>query len=386
MPTSTHCSQPAPRIGAKTPAVGPLRRTWSHGPTIASPVAPGLEDRLARARTLGHRPQGFGQPLEPAFQSSAEAALGEDLSSVRVRRGVEADSGSDLAVARGEEIHLDRRVDPPQTPAGRWVLGHELAHVVQQRRGRVRATRRDGGHAVNDDPRLEGEADAVAERLARAPAGARPAAEPGAGPPAAPVTAVAPPAVSPVSQGFFGALRRAAGAAGRWAGGLWNRFRAWMQPRRRPAAEPPAEMEPLVEAPHNEPAPVEPPPEIQADPIVAPGAHRDEAAPAPMIFPDAAELARMHKPQKQRRSADSSAASASSTVTLTPAQRRTIATKAIANSDAKSHPLHALAAERPAARNQSNRERSRQRAIARTLSQAESRVQREQEKEGTKKV
>lgn len=45
-------------------------------------------------------------------------------------------------------------------------LGHELGHIVQQRRGRVRPTGSLNGQAVNDSPALEHEADRVAAQVA----------------------------------------------------------------------------------------------------------------------------------------------------------------------------------------------------------------------------
>lgn len=44
-------------------------------------------------------------------------------------------------------------------------LGHELGHIVQQRRGQVRPTGSLNGQAVNDSPVLEREADRMAARI-----------------------------------------------------------------------------------------------------------------------------------------------------------------------------------------------------------------------------
>ena len=58
-----------------------------------------------------------------------------------------------LAYAQGSDIHLG--------PGQEKHLPHEAWHVVQQREGRVRPTTSVAGVAVNDDPALEGEADAM---------------------------------------------------------------------------------------------------------------------------------------------------------------------------------------------------------------------------------
>ncbi|MBK9034966.1 MAG: DUF4157 domain-containing protein [Myxococcales bacterium] len=52
----------------------------------------------------------------------------------------------------------------PESQAGRELIGHELAHVVQQRQGRVAVTSQVRGIAINDAPGLEQEADALGQR------------------------------------------------------------------------------------------------------------------------------------------------------------------------------------------------------------------------------
>ncbi len=59
-----------------------------------------------------------------------------------------------LAFARGTQVYLG--------PGQERHLNHELGHVIQQKRGLVPATIRVGGYPVNDDTRLEREADAIA--------------------------------------------------------------------------------------------------------------------------------------------------------------------------------------------------------------------------------
>lgn len=52
-------------------------------------------------------------------------------------------------------------------PGQERYLGHELGHIVQQRRGQVRATGSIHGQAINDSPLLEQEADVIAERVSQ---------------------------------------------------------------------------------------------------------------------------------------------------------------------------------------------------------------------------
>ncbi|OJJ23595.1 hypothetical protein BKI52_04330 [marine bacterium AO1-C] len=58
------------------------------------------------------------------------------------------------AYAQGNEVHL--------APGKEQHLGHELAHVVQQKQGRVQPTiQGNNGVGINNDPQLEHEADAI---------------------------------------------------------------------------------------------------------------------------------------------------------------------------------------------------------------------------------
>ncbi len=96
--------------------------------------------------------------LPPRIANAMHALSGVPLHGVRVRYGspeparVRAQAftrGNDIHVARGAEHHL----------------AHEAWHVVQQRRGRVPVTAKTvTGHALNDDERLEREADEMARR------------------------------------------------------------------------------------------------------------------------------------------------------------------------------------------------------------------------------
>src|SRR3954452_3706958 len=78
-----------------------------------------------------------------------------DLSAVQVRQAPETESMGALAFSRGTEIHFAPGAFDPGNPQGMEQLGHELAHVVQQRAGRV------AGAGVDADPGLESEADAL---------------------------------------------------------------------------------------------------------------------------------------------------------------------------------------------------------------------------------
>ncbi len=73
------------------------------------------------------------KPLEPHIRSQMENAFRKDLGSVKVVEGDGvAKSAGDLAVTTGETIHFAPGKYNPETKQGRHILGHELAHFVQQ--------------------------------------------------------------------------------------------------------------------------------------------------------------------------------------------------------------------------------------------------------------
>ncbi len=119
-------------------------------------------DRLGNRRMLELLRAGAGRPLPAATRRSFEMKLGADLGEVRLHddaaaataaraRGAEAfTAGGDVALAGGLG---------PSPARAMALLGHELAHVVQQRSGRV-------GGDERDQARLEREADAAGAALA----------------------------------------------------------------------------------------------------------------------------------------------------------------------------------------------------------------------------
>ena len=121
-----------------------------------------------------------GRRLDPAIRAEMELRFGHDFGDVRVHTDAEADSAArDLdarAYTAGADIVFEGGAYAPATVRGRRLLAHELAHVVQQARGR-------GQHQVlRGHAPLEGEA----ERAAAAVSAGR----------AAPVSFGAPPGIA----------------------------------------------------------------------------------------------------------------------------------------------------------------------------------------------
>ena len=105
-----------------------------------------------------------GEKLPPELQAKMSQLTGADLSAVRVHyNSPEAARTNALSFARGDEIHV--------APGQKHLVAHELAHVVQQRSGRVGPNKRSHVGLSVDSDALEVEADMLG---ARAAAGVKP--------------------------------------------------------------------------------------------------------------------------------------------------------------------------------------------------------------------
>jgi hypothetical protein len=111
-------------------------------PTEASaPRSPIAHDERAAfvqpALDAFHRSSGL--PLEPLVRRDMEDRFGADFGDVRVHADADAQDSAEALGARaythGSDIAFGAGRYAPGTPAGRHLLAHELAHVVQQRRG-----------------------------------------------------------------------------------------------------------------------------------------------------------------------------------------------------------------------------------------------------------
>jgi len=96
-----------------------------------------------------------------------ETSFKADFSTVRVHEGPETAAMGAVAYTQGSNIHFaPGRYDPDST-RGQELIGHELAHVVQQSQGRVQETTQAKGAHINHDAGLEREADELGVRAAR---------------------------------------------------------------------------------------------------------------------------------------------------------------------------------------------------------------------------
>ena len=113
-----------------TPSPGTVNRS----PAVSAAIV-GAEGGEVDADTRRHPPLS-GRPLDPAVRGEMESGFGADFSAVRVHTGGEAEqlnrSLSAQAFTTGSDIFLGAGTPSSSSDAGRHLLAHELAHVVQQ--------------------------------------------------------------------------------------------------------------------------------------------------------------------------------------------------------------------------------------------------------------
>jgi hypothetical protein len=98
------------------------------------PISRDLSSRIRSSR---------GEPLDRATRSTMESVMGTDLSAVRIHRDSDAAARiQSTAFTIGRDIHFAPGEYRPATGSGRWVVAHELAHVVQQDAGARRVVQR----------------------------------------------------------------------------------------------------------------------------------------------------------------------------------------------------------------------------------------------------
>ncbi len=153
---------PPDRAEREPPALETKRRMV--GPVADEPALDGLGNRptlaLLSSGRLRHRSAGVGpatgKTLEPPTRSVMESSFGEDFADVRIhadaRAAAMADSLDARAFAVGGDIVFGSGEYAPETAEGQSLIAHELAHVVQQRRGDTAspasgASERDADHA-----------------------------------------------------------------------------------------------------------------------------------------------------------------------------------------------------------------------------------------------
>ncbi len=139
-------------------------RPVSRGPAVkAAPRAAGPAPAAfspRRSFASASPRHGLANGLPEPLKTNIEAMSGLAMDDVRVHRNSSRPAAlGALAFAQGAEIHLGAGQERH--------LPHEAWHVVQQKQGRVAATRQMKGLGLNADPALEREATLMGERASR---------------------------------------------------------------------------------------------------------------------------------------------------------------------------------------------------------------------------
>lgn len=170
------------RVHAEVPAVRHLQAQPRHPPALGfhadilsfqravgnRAMSDLFQEANGRAVAMDHVPpivdevleSGTGHPLDAKTRSFMESRFGQDFSKVRVHRDEKATASAQAldaaAYAVGQDVVFGAERYAPHTVAGRRLLAHELAHVLQQTRGFALGSALEGAEA---------EATHVAERV-----------------------------------------------------------------------------------------------------------------------------------------------------------------------------------------------------------------------------
>jgi len=104
-------------------------------------------------------------PLPSVTRCYAEAFFNQPFGDIRLHLDRQPAALGAEAFVQGNALHVLPERFAPKTRAGLSLLGHELAHVVQQRRGMAQRRGPDADVRL-DDPVLEREADALGQEFA----------------------------------------------------------------------------------------------------------------------------------------------------------------------------------------------------------------------------
>jgi hypothetical protein len=159
-----------PRTAERTPfaAVLALQRPAGTAAVAGLLAQPSATDSAGVQAVLRQT----GRPLPEPVRAEMQARLGADFSDVRVHADRAADESARAinaqAYTAGSHIVFQHGHYDPASRRGRYVLAHELTHVVQQRAGRVAGTDHgDGLRISHPADRFERAAESTADRVMR---------------------------------------------------------------------------------------------------------------------------------------------------------------------------------------------------------------------------
>ncbi len=96
-----------------------------------------------------------------------ESSFNTNFSNINIKKdSKQATDVGALAFTQGNNVHFAPGQFKPQTKKGQELIGHEFAHVVQQREGKVKANKQIGKFPINDNKDLEKQADEQGKKAA----------------------------------------------------------------------------------------------------------------------------------------------------------------------------------------------------------------------------
>jgi len=142
--------------------------------SMTTPADAAVIQRKEQAGEAASAAPGAAGPANPTGMpgpvlDQMSRSFGTDFSNVRIHADSPAAASMNAtAYTQGSNIHFAPGEYQPTSRPGQELLGHELAHVVQQSSGRVAGGQAKGaGVEINSDVGLEREADELGARAAR---------------------------------------------------------------------------------------------------------------------------------------------------------------------------------------------------------------------------
>ncbi|MCH2023116.1 MAG: DUF4157 domain-containing protein [Saprospiraceae bacterium] len=117
-----------------------------------------LKDKSDNSRGIGSFGKSSGSGIPSDMKAGFEQYSGMSMDDVKVHKNSNKPAQLNAhAYAKGNEVHL--------APGQEKHLPHELGHIIQQKKGQVKATKTQNGSQINDDPKLEKGADNIAAKV-----------------------------------------------------------------------------------------------------------------------------------------------------------------------------------------------------------------------------
>jgi hypothetical protein len=147
-----------PHAAVASATAAPVQRKAASGDDPFALHLPVQAHASGQLGTVALRAASGGTALPAPVRAKMERAMGADFGAVRVHLDGQAEELGANAFAHGDDLHFASGTYDPDSERGQALIGHELAHVLQQREGRVSGGAGDGA-AVVQDAGLEAEAD-----------------------------------------------------------------------------------------------------------------------------------------------------------------------------------------------------------------------------------